>query len=43
MVAAATAPTFSISSSIPWSKIALYGGIGLGGLVVLKMLGVIKK
>jgi hypothetical protein len=44
MVSAATAPaTFSSSSSIPWSKIALYGGIGLGGFVVLKMLGVIKK
>jgi hypothetical protein len=44
MVATAAMPaTFSSSSSIPWSKIALYGGIGLGGLVVLKMLGVIKK
>jgi hypothetical protein len=44
MVATAAPATFSSSSSsIPWSKFALYGGIGLGGLVVLKMLGVIKK
>ena len=36
-------PVQSATSGIPWSKILLYGGIGIGGLIVLKITGVIKK
>lgn len=43
MVATAAPAIMPSSSSIPWSKIALYGGIGLGALLVLKMFGFIKK
>jgi len=42
-VSTATMPMPAASSSIPWSKIALYGGGAIGALIVLRMLGVIKK
>lgn len=35
-----TPPT---GSAVPWGQYALYGGIAIGGLVILKMFGVIGK
>lgn len=43
MVSAATAPAFSSGSSTPWGTYLMYGGLAIGGLLVLKMVGVIKK
>jgi hypothetical protein len=43
LMATAAPATFSSSSSIPWSKIALYGGGAIGALILLRMFGVIKK
>jgi hypothetical protein len=36
MVSAAVAPTFSSSGSTPWGTYALYAGLGIGGLLILK-------
>jgi hypothetical protein len=41
-MATTAAPAYAPSSSVPWGKIALYGGIGIGGLLLLKVLGVLK-
>lgn len=43
LVATSPAPSFSSSSSTPWGTYALYGGLAIGGLLILKMVGIIKK
>lgn len=43
MVSSAPAPSFSSGSSIPWGTYAMYGGLAIGGLLLLKMFGIIKK
>lgn len=43
MVATGSPAMFPTSSSVPWKTYALYGGIGLGALLILKWVGVIKK
>jgi hypothetical protein len=43
MVATTLPAMVPTSGGLPWGKIALYGGLGIGALLVLRMVGVIKK
>jgi hypothetical protein len=43
MVATAAPSYFPTAGSTPWGTYALYAGIGLGGLLLLKWTGIIKK
>lgn len=43
LVATTLPAMMSTSSSVPWKTYALYGGLALGGLLILKWTGIIKK